>query len=206
MTETLGRYAKQLRLTGDLRADMVVFLTESGFPVTAEHSLRVASEARILAERFAVDGHSAEIGGWLHDISAVIPNAERIAVADALGLDVLPEERRAPMIVHQKLSAEIARSLFYIEDPAILSAIGCHTTLKPGASQLDKIVFVADKIAWDQFGDPPYLREILSAANRSIDAAAFVYLDHLWQRRSEILVVHPWFAASYRELQHASLT
>lgn len=201
MIDPLNHYANDFEPSGNTRTDMIALLTERGFPVTAEHSLRVAAEARILAERFGVALESAEICGWLHDISAIIPNTERIVVADALGLDVLPEERAAPMIVHQKLSAEMAHSLFHIDDPAILSAIGCHTTLKANASPLDKILFVADKIAWDQFGDPPYLADILAAATQSIDRAAFVYLDYLWQRRAEILVVHPWFAAAYREIQ-----
>jgi predicted HD superfamily hydrolase involved in NAD metabolism len=206
MNDPLGHYANNFRPTGDIRADMVAFLTERGFAVTAEHCLRVGSEARVLAERFGANLDSAEICGWLHDISAVIPNAERIAVAEALQLAILPEEHTAPMIVHQKLSAEMARALFHIDDPAILSAISCHTTLKAGATLLDKILFVADKIAWDQFGDPPYLADILSAAGQSIDAATAVYLDYLWQRRAEILVIHPWFEAAYREMQSSNLT
>lgn len=66
----------------------------------------------------------------MHDISGVIPNEKRIAAAEALGIDILPEERIFPMIIHQKLSKVMARDLFQVADQDILNAIECHTTLK----------------------------------------------------------------------------
>ena len=186
--------------TGNLRADMAAFLTGRGFPGTAGHCAAVAAEARRLAARFGEEPARAEAAGLLHDISAPIPEAERIATAEAWGLEVLAEELTYPMIIHQKLSAVIAREAFGVTDAGVLSAIGCHTTLKAGASRLDKIVFVADKIAWDQPGDPPYLADILVALERSLDAAAFCYLDSLVQRRATLRVVHPWMLAAWGEL------
>lgn len=187
-------------VTGNLRADMAAFLTARGFPKTAGHCAAVAAEARRLAARFGEDPARAEAAGLLHDISAPIPDAERIATAEAWGLDVLAEERAYPMIIHQKVSAVIAREAFGVKDAGVLSAIGCHTTLKAGSSRLDKIVFVADKIAWDQPGDPPYLADILAAVERSLDAAAFCYLDYLYQRRATLRVAHPWMLAAWAEV------
>jgi len=186
--------------TVTLRADATAFLTVRGFPGTAGHCAAVAAEARRLAARFGEDPARAEAAGLLHDISAPIADAARVAAAEAWGLEVLAEERAYPMIIHQKLSAVIAREAFGVMDAGVLSAIGCHTTLKAGASRLDKVVFVADKIAWDQPGDPPYLAEILAGVEHSLDAAAFCYLDYLHQRRATLRVVHPWLLAAWDEL------
>lgn len=189
-----------LQLTGEVSVDAPAFLIHHGHPRTAEHSRHVAAQARRLAEQFGIDAAKAEAAGWLHDISAVVALAERVRVAGQLGLDVLPAEERAPMILHQKLSAAVAQEAFGVADQAVLSAIGCHTTLKADASALDKAVFVADKIAWDQPGDPPYLEALLAALRHSLDAAALCYLDYLWQRREALPAVHPWFAEAYRQL------
>jgi predicted HD superfamily hydrolase involved in NAD metabolism len=196
----LGRYVGAVPITGDVQATMVALLTSHRQSHVVGHSLHVAAEARRLATCYELDVGAAEVAGWLHDISAIVPNDERIALAEGLGLDVLPEERAVPMIVHQKLSASIAELVFGIDDPAVLSAIGCHTTLKAGASPLDMAVFVADKIRWDQPGDPPYLEAILAAVERSLPAAAFCYLDYLWKRRETLLVIHPWLAQAHQQL------
>lgn len=176
------------------------FLNSAGFPDTAEHCAAVATESRRIAALFNIDQDFGWHGGLLHDISVVIQNDQRVAVAEAWGIELLPEERGFPMIIHQKLSVVIAEELFDVHDTAILSAIGCHTTLKSGASKLDKVVFVADKIAWDQPGDPPYLEKLLEALNDSLDAAALVYLSSLWQQQETLPVLHPWAAAAYQEL------
>ncbi len=62
-------------------------------------------------------------------------------------------------------------------------------------------MFVADKIAWDQSGDPPYLIELVGALGRSLECASLVYLDYLWEHRGALRVVHPWMLAARTELQ-----
>jgi len=196
----LDPYAAGTWLTGDVATDAVRLLTDRGRADTAEHCRRVAGEAARLARRWGVDEARAAAGGWLHDVSAIVPDDDRLAVAEALGLEVLDAERVAPMLLHQKLSAVIAHELFLVSDPSILGAIGCHTTLRAGSSDLDKIVFVADKIAWDQPGSPPYIAAIRLAVEQSLDRAAHCYLDYLWRRRDTLPVFHPWAVEAYCEL------
>ena len=81
---------------------------------------------------------------------------------------------------------------------------GRREPAEAGATPLDKVVFVADKIAWDGAGDPPYLDAIMAAVERSLDQAAWCYLDYLWQRRATLAAAHPWFIAAHR--QFARLT
>jgi HD superfamily phosphohydrolase YqeK len=106
-----------------------------------------------------------------------------------------------PMILHQKLSVVIASDIFGVTDEAVLSAIGCHTTLKANASPLDKVVFIADKIAWDQPYTAPFLEGVLASLEQSLDQAVLHYLHYLWQQRDTIPVIHPWFVAAYEQLK-----
>jgi predicted HD superfamily hydrolase involved in NAD metabolism len=197
--EQLPALRQSLVLFSNLPKDVACFLTQHGHAHTAAHCAHVARHAGELADRFGVSTSQAEVAGWLHDVSAVIPNETRIQAALENNIEVLTEEERLPMIVHQKLSALIARDLFGIADVEVLSAVECHTTLKADASTLDKVVFVADKIAWDQSGEPPYLAALLSALERSLDKAAFVYLDYLWERRETLPIVHPWVVAAHQQ-------
>jgi predicted HD superfamily hydrolase involved in NAD metabolism len=186
--------------TGNIRKDATDFLVQYNASKTAGHCSSVANKAKELARQFSADGTKAEIAGWLHDISAVVPNEERLQMARANNLEILSAEEKLPMIIHQKLSRLIALKIFHVNDEEILSAIECHTTLKANASQLDKLVFVADKIAWDQEGKPPYLRQITEALEYSLEAAALVYLDYLWQQRETLPVLHPWTVEARKSL------
>jgi predicted HD superfamily hydrolase involved in NAD metabolism len=196
--------AADIPVTGSVAEDVPRFLVAHGCAATATHCRAVAAEARRLARRFGVDAASAGVAGWLHDVSAVIPNADRLRYAARWGVPVLDEERALPMILHQKLSAVMGPALFGVGpcrgDPAVLAAVRCHTTLRAGAAPLDKVLFLADKIAWDQPGAPPYLDALKAALATSLDAGVCVYLSHLWAQRATLPVVHPWFRAAYHEL------
>jgi predicted HD superfamily hydrolase involved in NAD metabolism len=202
MNHHLKPYFGQFSLTGDLGWDVTAVLIHHQLPKVAKHVARVAREARQLARRFGADPDQAETAAWLHDISAVIPNPARVELCAALGIDVLPGEAAFPMILHQKLSVVVAQEVFGVAETAVLSAIGCHTTLKAGASLLDKIVFVADKIQWDQPGEPPYLDALATAVAQSIDDGCRVYLNHIWQQRDTLRYIHPWFIAAHEEFSH----
>jgi len=199
--DVLGAWRSPIPMTGMLATDVRAYLASLGCALTADHSGAVAEEARLLALRFGVDADRAGAAGWLHDVSAVIPRSQRVAVALDLGLPLLSEEHRAPVILHQKLAAVLAQKLFQIDDRGILDAICYHTTLHPTADLLARVVFLADKIRWDQVGEPPYLarlRQVLETG--SLDAACCVYLDFLWERRETLPVVHPWMVAARHRL------
>jgi predicted HD superfamily hydrolase involved in NAD metabolism len=195
----LAPLLRGISLSGEVSHDVPVFLAAHGHPRTAVHCEKVAREAARIARSLGAAGRRAEIAGWLHDVSAVFPPEERLETARALGVEILPEEAAFPLLLHQKLSAILAREIFGVEDAGVLSAIRCHTTLRPGATRLDKIVFVADKLAWDQPGVPPYATQMRVELARSLDAGTFVYLDYLWERRASLKAVHPWFVAAYEE-------
>ncbi|ASL65211.1 hypothetical protein SAMN04488573_1011735 [Bacillus sp. 5mfcol3.1] len=105
------------------------------------------------------------------------------------------------MIIHQKLSRVIAKEIFKVENEEILNAICCHTTLRKYATKMDLVLFVADKIEWDQNGTPPYLIEIKKGLEKSLEKAAFVYISYLWERKDTLKVIHPWLEEAYWDLK-----
>lgn len=143
------------------------------------HSVRVAQMAEELARKYNCEPEAAYQAGLLHDISGIIPNHQRIEFARSIGIPILPEECLFPMIIHQKLSKYIADEVFMVTNPNVLSAIECHTTLKSRASLLDYLLFVADKIEWDQKGVPPYINSVFTSFDQSLEKAAFAYIHYL---------------------------
>ncbi|MGG0262760.1 bis(5'-nucleosyl)-tetraphosphatase (symmetrical) YqeK [Bacillus mycoides] len=182
---------------GKIENDIKAFLLKYNKEFTYKHSIRVANEARKIAGIFSEDEEKAAIAGCLHDISAIFPNEERIAVAEKFGIEILQEEREFPMIIHQKLSRVIAKEIFKIEDEEVLNAICCHTTLHKHATKMDLVLFIADKLEWDQIGTPPYLINVKKALGNSLEHAAFVYISYLWERKDTLKVIHPWLEEAY---------
>lgn len=188
--------------TGDIQSDTKFFLLSHGYSYTYHHSLNVALEARRIAREFGLNEKEAFTAGFLHDISAIIPNSKRIEAAIEMEINILPEEKIFPMIIHQKLSKVIAQDVFDIKNKQILSAIGCHTTLKKKYNDIDLVVFVADKIKWDQKGVPPYINSIESSLENSLEHAAFSYIDYLWKHKETLKVLHPWLEEAYYKLKN----
>ncbi|PEB58535.1 HAD family hydrolase [Bacillus cereus] len=183
--------------TGKIDNDIKDFLLKYNKEFTYKHSIRVANEAKKIAEKFHVDKEKAAIAGYLHDISGIFPNEEWIAVAEEFGVEIEEAERKFPMIIHQKLSRVIAKEIFKVEDEEVLDAICCHTTLRKYPTKMDLVLFVADKIEWDQKGTPPYLIEIKKGLEKSLEKAAFVYISYLWERKDTLKVMHPWLEEAY---------
>lgn len=203
MQAILKELTSNMNFTNDLKQDIATFLIQNQCPETAQHCMDVGTEARRVALLFSADPNEAEIAGWLHDISAVIPNSDRIAAAKELHIDVLPEEEIFPMIIHQKISRVMAQEIFRITNQEILDAVGCHTTLRAHSTTLDQVLFVADKIAWDQPGDPPYIQEINKSLEVSLTHGAFSYINYLWERKESLKVIHPWLREAYEELNES---
>ena len=118
--------------------------------------------------------------------------------AEGLGIEVLKTERQLPMLLHQKLGAEMASRLFGA-CREVQNAIGCHTTLKAASTPLEQLIFLADKLASfeaNEFGALPALEETVE---RSLSEGCVLTLLHYWTHRADFKVVHPWLEAAWEE-------
>ncbi|EGO2705029.1 bis(5'-nucleosyl)-tetraphosphatase (symmetrical) YqeK [Enterococcus faecalis] len=181
-----------------LKNEIKQYLVSKNCEKTYYHCMEVGEYAYQLGEKYLTSPEKVSIAGYLHDISAVYPNNQRINVAQKYGIELNEAEMAFPMIIHQKISKSIAKMDFGIEDNEILSAIECHKTLKKNYSDIDLVLFVADKIKWDQEGKPPYLDGLLQALNCSLENAAYFYIDYILKH--DIKVVHPWLWDAYNQL------
>ncbi|EOD7432771.1 bis(5'-nucleosyl)-tetraphosphatase (symmetrical) YqeK [Enterococcus faecalis] len=181
-----------------LKNEIKQYLVSKNCEKTYYHCMEVGEYAYQLGEKYLTSPEKVSIAGYLHDISAIYPNNQRISVAQKYGIELNEAEMAFPMIIHQKISKSIAKMDFGIEDNEILSAIECHTTLKKNYSDIDLVLFVADKIKWDQEGKPPYLDGLLQALNCSLENDAYFYIDYILKH--DIKVVHPWLWDAYNQL------
>ncbi|MBN2878135.1 MAG: HD domain-containing protein [Clostridia bacterium] len=143
------------------------------------HTKNVAEKVKEIAEKYKLNSKWLDTAAYLHDISIVIPRNEYAEICYEYGIKTIAIEIEIPVLMHQKISALIAKEVFNVTDNEILSAIACHTTLKENPSKFDMALFIADKIMWDQEGTPPYLGEVETALNISLEKACLVYIDYM---------------------------
>ena len=178
-------------------------LIANGRPKTCAHVFAVAAQARLLALRFGENAEAAEEAALLHDISAVIRPADMLAGMEASGAYIDPAERAHPFLLHQRLSRLVAAEDFGVTDARVLSAIEVHTTLKRDYAPCDLIVYLADKLAWDQPGEPPYRAEVEAALERSLERAALAHIDYAMEH-GMILTPHRWLLEARDALRAAA--
>ncbi|MDI9469001.1 MAG: nicotinate-nucleotide adenylyltransferase [Bacillota bacterium] len=159
------------------------------------HSVSTMFEAIRLAKRFGGDVNRAAIAALLHDFAKELTVSEMRALAPALESD--PRDSNATL--HGPAAGQLLESVFGINDPEIADAITWHTTLREGATMLDKIIFLADKIEPSRtFGDLGPIRE---KAERDLDEAVLATLEGVRQHLiREKLKVHPASLAAMGEL------
>lgn len=126
------------------------------------HTMGVVRSSIALAYQYGADPKKARLAALLHDYGKSIDQ-------DAL--------RHAP------LGEKLAREKLMIRDEEVLSAIRYHTTLKDGASKLEKIVYLADLI--EPHRTIPRVDEIRALAGRDLDAAVLAGLNRTIEYLSE---------------------
>lgn len=184
-------YIQAVGLSGELKTDMTNLLTANGKQQTAVHCISVAKKAEEIALRFGLDKSLSSVSALLHDISNVVQPQDMIDYARDNNWDIDGSERKYPFLLHQRLSAVFAKDLFGIDHSVILSAIECHTTLKASPSNYDMVLFLADKLSWDQAGTPPFYNPVSSALNDSLKQASLVYINFVLDN-GMVLSPHKW--------------
>ncbi len=167
---------------------------------TYRHVYHVSQVARILGKQYHLDIEKLEIAALLHDISAILSHDEMYFYSQQLHLDIDPSEEKYHFLLHQRISKYIAYNYFDIHDQDILDAIECHTTLKKDANEYDKVIFLSDKLAWDQSGIPPYYQGLKKAIAISLDEGCYYFMQYQFDHH-QILMPHTWLLEAYHQLQ-----
>ena len=164
---------------GDLAEDVRALLEANDKAKTYRHVRDVAEANAAIARRYHLDEGKCRAAALLHDVSAVIRPDDMLAWVDKHGLATCEAERKHPFLLHQRLSRLMAETYFDVTDAEILAPIECHTTLKENATSYDMALFIADKLAWDQEGTPPFFDAVSDALNHSLEAASLAYMDYM---------------------------
>lgn len=110
------------------------------------HTLGVAYTAAALAMRYSYDINKAFLAGLLHDCAKAYSSDSYIERAKENGIEINEVEINHPGLLHAKLGAFYAKSIYGVDDTDILDSIVCHTTGKPEMSLLEKILYISDYI------------------------------------------------------------
>ncbi len=175
--------------TGNLETDVRNLLECNGKSKTYAHVAAVAEANVEIAMQLGLHISSCRNAALLHDISAVIAPRDMLDYAERKQFELCEAELRFPFLLHQRISRIIAENYFGITDKTVLSAIECHTTLRPYASPMDMALFIADKIAWDQPGVPPFDAAVRAALECSLEQASLKYMTYM-EDNDKILYPH----------------
>ena len=164
-------------------------------------AMQVRSIALNLAQYYGLDKNQVSAAALLHNISRLIPAWQYLELAEEYGIDILPEEKQNPQLLHQKISRILAVERFNISDKEVLNAITCHTTLRKSATLLDKIIFIASKHIEQKLRKFAFCGHNAPKAEKELNSTIYCYLFNLLNNKSQIYTIHPWAKDALQELQ-----
>lgn len=153
-----------------------------------QHTIGVRYTAQSMAMRFGLDIEQAGYAGVLHDCAKYLSDSQMLLECQKNQIRCSEMEKRKPSLLHAKLGAFYAKKIYGIIEEEVLSAIRWHTTGKPGMSELEKVVYIADYI------EPgrrilPHMEEIRKMAFINLDQTMYLILrntlDYLGEMDSE---------------------
>lgn len=154
-----------------------------------EHSLLVADEAKKLALHYNYDSEKAYVAGLVHDIAKEFDDAENSKWIENYNLTGDIFEPKYKNVIHANIGAVVVKE-YYGFDNEICNSVCYHAIGNVPMSLLDKIVFIADKIA--RKTSTPFIEKLIFLAYQDIDKAIALYLNNQIQKlESRGLKMHP---------------
>lgn len=193
-----------LQNTANPVQDVRHFLRQVGRLDTLKHVTQVRAAGRRLARRFEAPLPPVDLACLAHDLAAVVPQAEVAATAEAWGVALSASDRAIPAVIHGPLAAAVLERRLGVADADVLNAVRYHTTLRAGASPLEQLVFVADKIALDPTSrDTGFHAALLAAKDAApLPELCLIYLDWVVTEAPSLgWQVHPNAQAAWEALR-----
>lgn len=160
------------------------------------HTLNVAIYAARLARIHGADVDKALIAGVLHDCAKELPIELQHQYAVERSGDMFNHEK----LYHSPAGALVAEKRYRIKDEEILNAILYHTTGHSGMTDVEKIIFLADKL------EPARtyidLKDMRQAALEDINKAMQMVTKEVYEKFvSRNQTIHPLTNAMMNDLK-----
>ncbi len=171
LPEAVYGYIIQKRLYGArpdfdwLREKAYAYLKPSRVP----HVRGTETEARTLAARWGVDPADAAEAAIVHDITKNRTYEEQLCLCEKYGIILDDCQRESEKLLHAITGCCFAREHFGIPED-IFQAVRWHTTGRPGMTDLERVVYLADYIEPGRSGFSG-LAELRKTAYEDLDAA-----------------------------------
>lgn len=166
-----------------------------------QHTLNVRKMAVKLAKIYGEDEDRAALAALLHDCAKEKSKSELLEI-----LRQYPElsdgaETRPSPVWHGVAAAILARTQWGVTDEAVLSAIACHTSGKPGMTRLDKIVYLADMTSAERSWDG--VEALRKLEKKDLDAAMLRALEQTVRFvKQQEKPVDPTSLAAYEDIKN----
>ena len=120
------------------------YLSENLKPSRLAHTMNVADLARVLCEKHGIDGEKGYLAGLLHDCTKYKNTAEQLTLVEKYNIILEYGVAGMEPCLHADTGAEVARDMFAVDDE-IYNAIKYHTLGRENMTDLEKIIYIADK-------------------------------------------------------------
>lgn len=201
-------YNPEYNIFSDINPETISCLAEYEFRLRSlistqrlVHSLNTMKESVKLSRLFGASPDKCAIAGLLHDCTKHNKSGmftfEEMSLVNGNHIDTIgiPAE-----IEHAYTGSIYAHKDFGIEDEEILNAINFHTTSRPDASLIEKIIFIADKI--EPGRNFHRIDEIREIAYRNLDDGLRECLKDIMLHLEQTgKTVHPDTEAAFNSLQ-----
>lgn len=127
------------------------------------------------AKNLKLDAKKAWFAGLTHDVTKNFDNSTQRNFLNSLNID---DSNILDYQLHQITGSLWLQKKYFVQDEEIVHAVSVHTSLSDNLNTLDKIVFMADKLAEGRkFPDIQKVREL---AFSDFDAAFKFMVKHVW--------------------------
>lgn len=195
-------YIVKPKITYDIITDLSQYLISNNKLNTYKHVKEVEEYINVIGKKYNLDFDILKIATYAHDIANIMNSSDMLEYIVSNNLYLDEAEKKYPFLLHQRFSKMILEDVFRMGNSTVLSMVECHTTLKGNASAYDLALFIADKLSWDQEGQPPYFDAVMRALDVSLEKAALVYIDYIFEHEM-VLYPHSWLLAARKYLKES---
>lgn len=125
----------------EIKKDLESLLSEYRY----NHCLRVGEVAKDLAKHYNLNEEEAYLAGLTHDIAKEFTTEENEKFVKEHNLDENLLDPKNKKFIHGVVGAVLVREKYHFNEDMV-NAIYYHTAGRPNMSDLEKIVYLADKI------------------------------------------------------------